>query len=53
VLLVDLGGYGSSEPSSKPDRDVKQAVGYLRQQGVGSIVLIGASLAARPACPRR
>jgi predicted alpha/beta-hydrolase family hydrolase len=44
VLLVDLGGYGSSEPSSKPDQDVKQAVGYLRQQGVGSIVLIGASL---------
>jgi esterase/lipase len=40
VLLVDLGGYGSS----KPDQDVKQAVGYLRQQGLQSIVLIGASL---------
>jgi dienelactone hydrolase len=44
VLLIDLGGYGSSEPSSKPDQDVKQAVGYLRQQGLQSIVLIGASL---------
>jgi pimeloyl-ACP methyl ester carboxylesterase len=40
VLLIDLGGYGSSEP----DQDVKQAVGNLRQQGLRSIVLIGASL---------
>jgi pimeloyl-ACP methyl ester carboxylesterase len=46
VLLVDLGGFGSSEPSSQPDQDVKQAVGFLRQQGVRSIVLIGASLGA-------
>jgi pimeloyl-ACP methyl ester carboxylesterase len=44
VLLMDLGGFGSSEPSSKPDQDVKQAVGFLRQQGVQSTVLIGASL---------
>jgi pimeloyl-ACP methyl ester carboxylesterase len=44
VLVMDLGGYGSSEPSSKPDQDVKQAVTFLRQQGVQTIVLIGASL---------
>lgn len=44
VLVMDLGGYGSSEPSSKPDQDVKQAVRYLREQGTQSIVLIGASL---------
>lgn len=44
VLLIDLGGYGSSEPSSKPDQDVKQAVGFLRQEGATSVVLIGASL---------
>jgi pimeloyl-ACP methyl ester carboxylesterase len=44
VLVMDLGGYGSSEPSSKPDQDVKQAVLFLRQQGVQAIVVIGASL---------
>jgi pimeloyl-ACP methyl ester carboxylesterase len=44
VLVMDLGGYGSSEPSAKPDQDVKQAVRYLRQQGAQTIVLIGASL---------
>jgi pimeloyl-ACP methyl ester carboxylesterase len=44
VLAMDLGGYGSSEPSSKPDQDVKQAVAFLRQQGARTIVLIGASL---------
>jgi pimeloyl-ACP methyl ester carboxylesterase len=44
VLLIDLGGYGSSEPSSTADQDVKQAVGFLRAQGARSIVLIGASL---------
>src|SRR5262245_38672543 len=44
VMRLDLGGYGSPEPASKSDQDVRQAVGYLRHQGVQSIVLIGASL---------
>jgi pimeloyl-ACP methyl ester carboxylesterase len=44
VLAIDLGGFGSSEYSPRPDQDVKQAVAFLRQQGATSVVLMGASL---------